>query len=178
MFTTSLLVTSALAIGASALPPFALATIRSATILQYAPISVNSLTLATYSPTTAVPAPDFVDQSAYTNSTVFNLADDGSLTMAIGGTGIQYVYVAPQTGLARVTPAHTDYIPNGGEDNFTISGNPPILSTAAGQAYACGSGPSYTIEFSVPALNTANCLAVDLLVEYFPEGTVGAWEYD
>lgn len=163
-----------MATGASA-TPFALLSLRSATQFQYAAINANDLTLAIGAPTTTAPAPNNIG-TTYPDTTSFILAPDGSLFMNAATTGEQFVYVSPQTGLVQITPAHTDYIPNGGFDNFTISGNPPELSIPGYTAYACGTGP-YQIEFGVAALNTANCEEVGLLVSYLGSEEPTAWQY-
>ena len=99
--------------------------------------------------------------------------------MAIGTTGVQYLYWSPQTDIARITPGHTDYIPDGGVSSFNItgSGSDYQLSFEFGPAYACGTGPDYTIFFQGAALNTANCQEIGLLVDFNDYYSVGAYQY-
>ncbi len=168
-----------LATGAVA-KPFTLLSIDSGTNIQYASINANDLTLAIDLPTTTYPPPPNlgINPASYTNETSFNLFTDGTILMNVQTTGVQYLYVSPQTGLARVTPAHTDYIPDGGISNFTISGVNLQFGDGTITPWACGpaAGP-YHIFFNFPALNTADCREIALYVEYQTTDAYGAWQY-
>jgi hypothetical protein len=167
------------AVNAGPSRPFNLLALKSGTSLQFAPIAANNLNLVTNAPTTADSPPPGVDASGYENGTLFNLEPDGSVTMAIGTTGIQYLYWSPQTDIARITPGHSDYIPDGGVSSFNItgSGSDYQLNFEYGPAYACGTGPNYTIFFEGAALNTANCQEIGLLVQFSDSYDIGAYQY-
>jgi hypothetical protein len=157
---------------------FSLLSLKSGTDYHLLPVNAHDLTLSLALPTTIDVPPAGVDASAYTNTTLFNLNPDKSLTMAIGTTGEQYVYWAPQTDIVKITPGHSDYIPDAGISNFTITGSlpesDPILTFEYGQAYVCGE--DRTLFFEGGALDTSKCVSIGLLVTY-ADATTGGYQY-